>query len=91
MAWKHRETFEAPNIQDLDALKVGDTVKVCHQLSERQSERFWCHIKEIEDVPSEDNGFICAEVDNDLIHDHGFGFQDLIQFHKHDIYMIYED
>lgn len=83
MAMAYPDSFEAPDLKDLDKLKPGNTVKVCHLLNEYDSERFWCIIQEIK------GNTIKAVVDNDLFHNHGFDDTDTVTFNKHDIYNIY--
>ena len=36
---EHPETFDAPDAQELAAIKPGDWVKIC-----REGERFWCKV-----------------------------------------------
>lgn len=85
MALVYPDTFDAPYLLELNSLKLGDTVKVCHQLSHDKSERFWCIIRQIKD------DIISAEVNNHLFHNHGFSDGDIIDFNKNDIYQIYRE
>ncbi len=78
MQEKHPKTFEAPTQEELDALTLGKSVKVCHQ-----EERFWVTITAIkEDV-------ITGTVDNDLVRSHPFKYGDAIEFKKEHIYSIF--
>lgn len=78
--------FEAPTLQDLAEIKVGNTVKVCANNPHTSSERFWAEITSV------DGENIEARVDNDLVHadELGFGFDDTIKFEKKHIYSIFE-
>ena len=67
----HPKTFYAPNAQELDAIRVGYNVKVC-----TNNERFWALVTKVE------GNAIWATVNNDLVNDHGFGYEDTIQFDK---------
>jgi hypothetical protein len=73
------ETFEAPNKEELDALKVGVHVKVC-----TGDERFWVKVTGIE------SDTVKGTVDNNLINidEHGLDFGDTIVFNKTNIYDI---
>ena len=73
---KHPDTFEAPTKEELDALKVGNIVKVSHN-----NERFWVTITAI------DKDIITGKVDNVLIRPQPFKYGDIIKFKKHHIYM----
>lgn len=77
MREQNPRTFEAPTYEELQALKIGDNVKVC-----LNDERFWTIIKNIE------GDAITASVDNDLVlpANKSLTFGTLITFHKHHIY-----
>lgn len=79
MRIKNPDTFEAPNYEELNALKKGDFVKVC-----RSPERFWCEVLKIEGETIE------GRVDNELIHGEelGFNYNDIINFEHRHIYAI---
>jgi len=74
----HPDTFEAPTDAELEKLKIGDIVKVCHN-----DERFWVVIINIE------GDKITANVDNELICNQPFNNGDNIEFEKKHIYNIY--
>ncbi len=80
MQRKHPKTFEAPSREELDKLKIDDTVKVACC-----GERFWTIITKI----NGDN--ITAIVDNDLLYtdEHGFKYKDVITFIKDNIHSIF--
>lgn len=84
MHLSHPDTFDAPEISELDKLKAQDLVKVCPDV-DGASERFWAQIESI------DGETIIARVDNGLIHTegHGLACNDLIEFEKKNIYEIY--
>ena len=79
MAKKHPDTFEAPTKEDLDAVKVGDSVKVCAN----QKERFWVTVTEV------NNDDVIGTVDNDLVSVE-LAYDETIKFKKENIYSIYE-
>lgn len=79
MAKLNPDTFEAPDAADLDSLKAGMHVKVCHN-----DERFWALITDIFD---ED---IIAEVDNVLVNEQPFSLGNRISFTKDNVYSIWE-
>jgi len=79
MMKNHPDTFEAPTKNELDNLKVDDSVKVCVE----NKERFWVTVKEI-------NGDqIKGEVDNQLI-EINLELGEEIEFEKRHIYSIWE-
>lgn len=81
---KHPDTFEAPTKEELDALKVGNIVKVSHH-----NERFWVTITAIDkDIITIDKDIITGKVDNVLIRPQPFKYGDIIKFKKHHIYSI---
>ena len=80
MNQEHPDTFDIPTVEELDALAVGDDVKVAIG-----GERFWTRITEIND------GSFMAEVDNELecTDIHGLQLGDQISFERKHIYDIY--
>lgn len=76
MKQTHPDTFEVPDQNDLRALKVGDTVKVC-----AFRERFWAEITAIE------GDKITARVDNILLTTF-LKYKDMIEFEPRHIYDI---
>lgn len=80
MRIENPDTFDAPCKEGLDAIKEGDSVKVCNE-----GERFWVTVTKIEDQK------ITGTVDNDLVRSemHGLNYGDEISFEKRHIYSIY--
>ena len=72
----HPGTFDVPTAGDLQALRVGNWVKVCVN-----NERFWCVVTDISE------GIITGRVDNNLLQD-GLQCGDVIQFPTDCIYDI---
>lgn len=88
MAQLHPLTFKAPSAKELNVLKVGSIVKVCHDFSHApirnaSSERFWTEITKIHT-----NGEITAIVNNDLINTEYFDKDSEIIFKKENIFQI---
>jgi hypothetical protein len=84
MAKNNPSTFGAPSIEELNQLKIGDSVKVCDG-----SERFWVTVGNIE--ISKDAPFcsiITGDVDNDLFGDE-LSLGDEIQFKFYNVYNIF--
>lgn len=84
MRIQYPDTFEAPSKEDLDGLKVGDYVKVCIRVPNREegmpeSERFWVEITKIKD------DVITGKVSNDLLC-LPLVYQEKISFNKNNIY-----
>jgi hypothetical protein len=79
MKKQHPDTFEAPDLEELDSLKIDDYVKVC-----AIRERFWVKITKIE------NDTITGTVENHLVltHEHGLKADDVVSFEKKNIYSI---
>lgn len=73
-------TFDAPSQDELDAIKLDDSLKVCIG-----GERFWTTVTEVKGQQ------IKAIVDNHLINceEHGLDYGDEVEFNKHHIYDIY--
>jgi len=72
---KHPGTFHIPPKDLLDEMKEGWFVKVAHN-----GERFWIEITSIEE-----SGTIFGRVDNDLVNEHPFKYDDKIMFEKRHI------
>jgi DNA-binding protein YbaB len=83
------QTFEAPSQEELDSLKINDSIKVAVLFDSKgndvTAERFWVLITKIE------NDTITGTVDNDLVKTvfHGLKLDDTITFEKKNIYSIY--
>lgn len=84
MAVMHPDTFEAPTLDDLAALKVGDYAKVGAKARSGITERFWCYVVEI------DGEKVTGTVNNDLVltSHHGLAEEDKLIFEKRHIYSI---
>lgn len=79
MGRKHPDTFEVPTNEELDAIKKGDSVKIC---DEEAGERFWVTVDEI------DGNKITGFVNNQLVSS-DLHYGDLISFETRHIYSIY--
>lgn len=84
MSILYPKTFEAPSMEDLNNLKIGDHVKVSVVILHRrggmpESERFWTTITKIE------GDLITAKVSNDLLYVN-LKFGQEITFNKTSIY-----
>ena len=79
MSQKHPETFQAPLMEELDAITEGMHVKVC-----ASDERFWCFVEKI------NADRITAIVDNELLgtEAHGLKYGDTVEFDKRHVYQI---
>lgn len=76
---KYPKTFHLPDKDDLDNLKVGDSVKV----NKIPGERFWVEIVDIKP------NYYLGRVDNMLVTSYGnIKYNDIIQFRKKNIYAI---
>lgn len=75
---QHPATFEAPSLEELAAVKVGDSVKVCDG-----RERFWVTVT----GKSLENNKLCGIVDNELF-GNNLSFGDAIEFLPDNIYQI---
>jgi len=80
MRIKHPNTFEAPVKEELDAIKIGDSVKVCAD----NKERFWVTVTNVE------GDIITGTVDNDLV-DVNLAYGEEINFKKSNVYSIWGD
>jgi hypothetical protein len=80
MAALYPDTFAAPEKDDLDKIKPGDSVKVCSG-----RERFWVSVISI------DGDKINGIIDNNLISidEHGLSHKDVVCFEKRHVYQIY--
>lgn len=80
MHTQNPDTFSVPESKLLDALKVGDSVKICNKL-----ERFWVSICSI-------NGDkITGRVDSVLeLNKDKYTYGDIVEFHKKNIYDIHD-
>lgn len=72
------DTFDAPDNDELNAIKVGSTVKVCNE-----RERFWVTVTGV------DGEKITGEVNNNLLDNDEYDLGDPIVFEKKHIYDIY--
>jgi len=79
MSMNYSKTFEAPNKEDLDSIKIGDFVKICVN-----DERFWVKVTDIKD------DVITGQVDNDLVLNDKIKYNDTIDFPKKCIFAITE-
>lgn len=83
------QTFEAPSQEELDSLKINDSIKVAVLFDSKENtataERFWVLITKIE------NDTVTGTVDNELVKTafHGLKLDDTITFEKKNIYSIY--
>lgn len=72
-----RETAYNPEEYELEDVKNGDYVKVCHN-----AERFWVVL-----ISNDENTkTMRGAISNDLVNDQPFGFGDLITFEYHNVY-----
>lgn len=78
MLAKHPDTFYAPSKEDLDAIKIGDSVKVCAD----NKERFWVTVTSVEGEN------ITGTVDNDLV-DVDLTYGEPVTFKKENVYNIW--
>lgn len=76
-------TFWAPSVDDIQKIKIDDSVKVCNG-----RERFWITVNEIKKDNVDDpfkHEFIGA-VDNDLIDTEEYDYGSIVKFHGYHIY-----
>lgn len=80
MAVRYPDTFEAPTLDDLRLIEVGDYVKICA----RDKERFWVLVTGIE------GEVVTGEVRNVLLSTdvHGLRLGDTVVFEKRNIYQV---
>ena len=71
---EHPDTFHIADDEAIQALRIGDSVKVCHN-----GERFWVIITAI--TPA----LISGEIANVLINDQPFDCDDIISFERRHI------
>jgi len=79
MAKTYPDTFEAPDQQELDRVKVGDSVKICIN----NKERVWVEVTEI------GGGQLKGKIDNCPIVIDDVAFGDAISFKKENIYSVF--
>jgi len=72
------DTFEVPSDKELNEISKGMFVKVCHN-----QERFWVEIKSIRR-----DGSILGRVDNNLLCDHDFDLNSLVEFERSNIFSL---
>lgn len=79
IAKTYPETFEAPDQEELDKLRIGDSVKI-----NAANERFWVTITNIT------KDAIMAVVDNDLVltEKHGLSQGDFVKIQREHVYSI---
>lgn len=85
MARKHPTTFEVPSLDDLDAIKPDDFVKICVVENNKGGERFWIKVLERDHVS------VTGTVDNVLVDIKSFHIGDEIKVKLTDIYSIMEE
>jgi len=68
------DTFWAPSQEELDTLHPGHYVKICEN-----NERFWIELDEV------DGDKLMGRVDNDLVFEHSFKYNDKISFEKKNV------
>ncbi len=87
MTSDHPETFESPSRKELKRLCPGAIVKIGNG-----EERFWTIVKSIDPADCNDNAVygraITAEVNNELLFDHGYNFGDIVTFRARHAYNI---
>ena len=76
---QHPNTFHYPSEQQLENIFVGSWVKISNGI-----ERFWVIVVEII------NDKFIGKIDNVLIFDEGYNFDDLIEFELINVYDISE-
>lgn len=77
MHLKHIETFEVPDAIELENLVPGVYVKICHN-----NERFWICLTNI------NKSLLSGKVDNTLISEHPFKYDDIIEFEKRHVFAV---
>ncbi|UKA04990.1 hypothetical protein [Photobacterium damselae] len=95
MAKSSPTTFEAPTKPELDSIRAGDFVKICHSFPEQpiklssqssptiNSERFWLTV-----VSCDADGTIIGTVGNDLINNKFFDYGSTVTCNRENIYQI---
>jgi len=78
MAKDNPDTFEAPSDEELAAIEIGWTVKVCNG-----RERFWTEVVE------KGEGYLLVKVDNMLVYRRGYNLGDILKIEKRNIYEIH--
>ena len=74
---EHPDTFWVPSQKELDEIVESQYVKICEN-----HERFWVKITEV------DGEKLIGRVDNDLVNEHSFKCDDLVEFEKRNIMNI---
>ena len=82
MARKYPDTFKAPSLVDLDAIRRGDFVKICVVENNKGGERFWIKVFERDHVS------VTGVVDNVLVSVQSLHLGDEIKVKLTDIYSI---
>lgn len=73
------ETFQVPDVKDIQEISVTDSVKICVEAPERHGERFWCSVMRV-NMGSDGIESLDCFVDNDLlIYSKEFPYQAQIQ------------
>ena len=80
MAVRHPDTFEAPTLEELSRIAVGDYVKICAM----DRERFWVQVTGIE------GELLTGEVNNQLLMTdfHGLRCGDTVVFERRHVYQV---
>lgn len=75
------DTFEAPSLEELTAVRVGSLVKICAD----DVERFWVLVSDVK------GDRLQGSVDNDLLHSevHQLKSDDVVSFELRHIYQIF--
>ena len=76
MNFKYPHTFDYPTQNELDNIKIGDSIKISNGL-----ERFWVEIKE------KNKFYLIGRVDNELITNE-YKLNDMVMFENKNIYEI---
>jgi len=79
MAKNYPDNFVAPNENELDAVKVGDSVKLCIN----NKEKLWVAVQAI------NNGNFKGKIDNHPIVIDDVSYGDSVMFKKENIYLIF--
>jgi hypothetical protein len=70
-------TFWAPSLKELDRIKKGKFIKISHN-----NERFFVEVSEV------NGNIIKGRIDNDLIVNQPFKYNDIIECEKRHVYQI---
>lgn len=74
------ETFDVPSAEELNELKIGDSVKLCCN-----GERFWTKIIDMID------GKFLGVVNNRLVRNVQINMGSIVEFERRHIYAIYDE